>query len=106
MPYPHPPLPFNPSDGTPPTDAGLAPQVATVPLPPGLEVEKTHNDAARALQGEQHVPLGLLDTLQTMFMWQESPSERVDKNRALGIDPPSLPKLPPAVPPEDVKVES
>ena len=43
---------------------------------------------------EQHVPLGLLDTLQTMFMWQESPSERVDKNRALGIDPPPLPRLP------------
>ena len=95
MSYPIPPPPFDPLEGSSPNDGNTAPQASSAPFAPPSAHEKKQEDAARALQGEQHEPLGLLDTLQTMFMWQESPSERVDKNRALGIDPPTLPRLPP-----------
>jgi hypothetical protein len=94
MSYPIPPPPFSPLEGSPPADANAVSQAPVTPATSASEHEKKQEEAARALQGEQHEPLGLLDTLQTMFMWQESPSERVEKNRALGIEPPTLPRLP------------
>ena len=89
-----------------PATAETTENASPSPVPQLTKVETTELEAARALQIEQHRPLGLLDTVQTMFMWQESPAERVDKNRALGLVPPALPRLPPPPLPEEPKPKS
>lgn len=75
-----------------------------IPIPSEAEIEltadtqaiKTEESASYAreydqalmdLRDEQHQSLGLLDTVKTMFMWKESPEERVRKNRSLRVDP-------------------
>jgi len=97
---PTPPGPASPAAAATPENASPA------PAPPPTVAEIREMEAARALQSEQHRPSGLLDTVQTMFMWQESPAERVAKNRALGIVPPPLPRLPPPPVPEEPKPKS
>ena len=41
------------------------------------------HDAAVEIHEEQSEILGLMDTFKTMFMWMESPEERLAKNRVL-----------------------
>ena len=49
--------------------------------------EQEYDQAVVDLQQEQHQSLGLVDTIKTMFMWMESPEERVSKNRSHPTDP-------------------
>ncbi|MEI6536760.1 MAG: hypothetical protein WCN98_15545, partial [Verrucomicrobiaceae bacterium] len=46
-----------------------------------------YDQAVVDLHREQHQSVGLLDAIKTMFMWMDSPDERVSKNRSFRIDP-------------------
>ena len=49
--------------------------------------EPEYDQAVIDLHQEHRQSLGLLDTVKTMFMWMESPEERISKNRSHGMDP-------------------
>ena len=50
-----------------------------------------YRDAAIELGREQHEFRGLLDVVKGLWMWVESPAERMHKNRSLGVDEHELP---------------
>ncbi len=46
-----------------------------------------YDQAVIDLHQEQRQSLSLLDTVNTMFMWMESPEERISKHRSHHMDP-------------------
>ena len=62
-----------------------APHTATeAPAPPPTDAERKQHDldqAAIEIQEEQHQNLGLKDVVKAMFLWVESPEDRVRKNK-------------------------
>ena len=49
--------------------------------------EHEYDQAVIDLHQVQRQSLGLLDTVKAMFMWMESPEERISKNRSHRMDP-------------------
>jgi hypothetical protein len=49
---------------------------------------ESYDRAVMELHQEQYQSLGLMDTIKTMFLWMESPEERMRKNRSLRIQQP------------------
>lgn len=49
---------------------------------------ESYERAVMELHQEQHQNLGLMDTVKTMFLWMETPQERMRKNRSLRIQQP------------------
>jgi hypothetical protein len=68
-------------------EIGLTPDALAIMAEESAAYEEEYDQAVIDLHQEQHQSLGLLDTLRTMFMWTDSPEERVSKNRSHRIDP-------------------
>jgi len=65
----------------------LTPDARAIMAEESAAYEEEYDQAVIDLHQEQHQSLGLLDTLKTMFMWTDSPEERVSRNRSHRIDP-------------------
>lgn len=68
-------------------EAELTPETQAVMAEETAAYEQEYDQAVIDLHQQQHESLGLLDTMKTMFMWTDSPEERVSKNRSLRVDP-------------------
>ena len=59
----------------------------------GLDAERDRRDfheAALEIEKEQHEFLGFMDVVKGLFMWIETPEERVTKNRSVRVDEASI----------------
>jgi hypothetical protein len=48
--------------------------------------QQEFDDAALEIENEQHVYLGFMDVVKSLFMWVETAEERVVRNRSLSVD--------------------
>jgi hypothetical protein len=63
-------------------DVELTAEALAIMAEESAAYERECDQAAVELQEEQHQSLGMMDTVKTMFMWMESPEERISKNRS------------------------
>jgi hypothetical protein len=51
-----------------------------------IDYAEDYDDTVAELKREQHEPLGMIDVVKNMFMWTESPHERLNQKKSLRTD--------------------
>jgi len=51
-----------------------------------IDYAEEYDDTVAELKREQHQPLGMFDVVKNMFMWTESPHERLNQKKSLRTD--------------------